>query len=295
DKTVVSTVRCHRVARVQGQTATFDAGVTIRQAMDVLGRAGKELHVLPNYSYVSLGTSFFVPIHGSAAEYSTLGDTIEKVVLYDPAEDRLLVADRKKEPFRQHLYNLKSDVLLLRLTLRVKEKTRYFVQRQTLASPTSAELLAAFHDPMPSHVEVRKGKAASRTVEVCRYYTGIPPSNTSTLEVPRDALGRLWDLIEANPLSRVLFHGLMRRYGYHVELFFNADEFAVFWDTHGRLPLAKIQLRYIRRDGFPHSPFREHDCISADLFLLKKHQEAFERYVKETFRAVQFNPGKHSL
>ena len=45
-KTVVSTVRCNR-ARIQGSEAVFDAGVTIRQAMDALGRHGKELPVLP--------------------------------------------------------------------------------------------------------------------------------------------------------------------------------------------------------------------------------------------------------
>jgi hypothetical protein len=79
-RTVVSTVRCNHVARIQAETATFDAGVTIRQAVEVLGRVGKELHVLPNYSYVSLGTAFFVPIHGSASEFSTLGDTIDRVL-----------------------------------------------------------------------------------------------------------------------------------------------------------------------------------------------------------------------
>src|SRR5262245_47152973 len=73
-KTVVSTVRCNRVARVNGRTARFDAGVTIRQAIDVLNRAGKEFYVLPNYTFVSLGTAFFVPIHGSASEFSTMGD-----------------------------------------------------------------------------------------------------------------------------------------------------------------------------------------------------------------------------
>jgi hypothetical protein len=87
----------------------------------------------------------------------------------------------------------------------------------------------------------------------------------------------------------------MRRFGYHVEMFLSAAEFATFWETHGRLPIAKIQLRYIKRDGFPHSPFREHDCVSADLFMLRRHRRVFEQYVRDTFREVQFNPGKHSM
>jgi hypothetical protein len=87
----------------------------------------------------------------------------------------------------------------------------------------------------------------------------------------------------------------MRRFGYHVELFLSADEFAAFWDTHGRLPIAKIQLRYIKRTAVPHAPFRDFDCVSADLFMLRKHKCTFEQYVRATFPAVRFNPGKHSM
>ena len=109
-KTIVSTVRCNRLARIHGSIAKFDSGVTIRQATDVLHGANKELYVLPNYSYVTLGTSFFVPIHGSASEYGTLGDTIVKIVLYDPAKERFLVATREHPAFRHCFYNLQTDV-----------------------------------------------------------------------------------------------------------------------------------------------------------------------------------------
>jgi hypothetical protein len=294
-KTVVSTVRCDRVARVHGRLARFDAGMTIRQATAVLNGAGKEFHVVPNYSFVSLGTTYFVPIHGSASDLSTMGDTIERVLLYDPAEDRFITAVRGSPDFNRHIYNQQSDVLLLRLSFRVKNKTCYFMTRETLTAPNSGELLAAFDDRGPSNVEIRKSKAASSSAEVYRYYTERCRGHAQALEVPRDRLGRLWDRIESNPPAAALFHGLMRRFGYHVELFLAADEFAVFWATHGRLPIAKIQLRYIRRDSFPHSPFRGRDCVSADLFMLRKHKVAFDRYVREKFPAVRFNPGKHSM
>src|SRR5262249_45113267 len=68
-KTVLSTVCCNQRARVKGDVAEFDAGVTVRQARDVLDKHGRELPVLPNYSYVALGTAFFVPIHGSASDF----------------------------------------------------------------------------------------------------------------------------------------------------------------------------------------------------------------------------------
>jgi hypothetical protein len=294
-KTVVSTTRCNRVARVRGNKATFDAGVTVRQATDVLSRAGKEFYVVPNYSFVTLGTTFFVPIHGSAGEVSTMADTIERVLLYDPAADRFRAAARGSPAFDQHVFNQAGAALLLRLTVRVKDKARYFLARETLAAPAGPALLAALRDPRPANVEIRKAKAASPTADVYRYYTQGGPGDGAALEFPRDRVGRVWDRIEANRVAAALFHAFMRRYGYHVELFFSAAEFAAFWDTHGRLPIAKIQLRYIKRDAYPHSPFREHDCVSADLFMLRKHKAAFERYVRATVPAARFNPGKPSV
>jgi hypothetical protein len=294
-KTIVSTARCNRLARIYGSVAKFDGGVTIRQATDVLRCAGKELYVIPNYSYVTLGTSFFVPIHGSASEYSTLGDTIVKAVLYDPSKEHFIVTSRHQAAFRHYFYNPEADVVLLRLYIRVKEKCSYYRQQFTLTRPTSQEVLRAFQDDQASNVEIRKSRASDTRVLVYKYYARSIPNGTEALELPRDSVGSLWDKLETNPLAKALFHGLMRHLGYHVELFLAADEFATFWDTHSRLPIAKIQLRQIKRDAFPHSPFREHDAISADLFMLRKHRHTFAKYVKETFREIQFNPGKHSM
>ena len=49
-------------------------------------------------------------------------------------------------------------------------------------------------------------------------------------------------------------HALSRHVAWHTELFFTPEEFAIFWRTRDQVPLRKIQLRYLRRDGLPHSP-----------------------------------------
>jgi hypothetical protein len=294
-RTVIVTAGCGARARVRGDFAEFDAGVTIRRATEVLGAAGKELCVLPNYSYVCLGTSFFVPIHGSASDFSTLGDTITKVLLYDPVADRFVSAGRGDPAFADYAYNLASPALLLRLAMRVKDKSAYYMERSRLEAATGAEVLAVLQDGRPANVELRKMRAADSAVDVCRYYTRPPEGGAGgALPFPRDSIGRLWDRLEANPVSSVLFHGFARRYLYHVELFVPPDEFPTFWETHTTLPLLKMQFRYIRRDGLPHSPFRETDCVSVDVLMSKKHKPTFDAYVKEKFGAVQFNPGKHT-
>ena len=89
-------------------------------------------------------------------------------------------------------------------------------------------------------------------------------------------------------------HALTRWLAWHVELFLTAEEFATFWKTQQTVPLKKIQVRYIRRDGLPHSPFCAHDCVSVDLFLLRWNRQRFEAYLKENFTVVRSNPGKLS-
>jgi hypothetical protein len=271
-----------------------DCGATVRKAMDFLAGAGRELPVVPNYSYVCLGTAFFVPIHGSASDFSTLADTITHVILYDPLSDRLIAADRHEPAFRDHLYDLGADVLLLRLYLQVAPKTRYFVHRQTLVGPRSEEILEALQDRQAANVEIRKSSAAGEAVTLCKYYRDPGQSSGVALEIPRDALGRLWDRLEENPVTSFLMHALTRHFAWHVELFFTAEEFARFWESHRSLPLRKLQLRYIRRDGMPRSAFRDHDCVSVDLFMLRRHRHRFEAYLDETFTVVRANPGKHS-
>ena len=155
-------------------------------------------------------------------------------------------------------------------------------------------LLTALRDQRATNVEVRKAQASSSKVQLCKYYNDPGAAQSPVLELPRDSLGRLWDRLEENALTSYLFHALTRYLAWHVELFFTAEEFASFWATHQTVPLRKIQLRYLRRDGFTHSPFRDQDCVSADMFMLRKHRVAFETYLQRTFAVVRSNPGKHS-
>ncbi|HYV35716.1 MAG TPA: hypothetical protein VE988_08435 [Gemmataceae bacterium] len=293
-KTVVSTVHCNRIVRAGTDVIKADCGATIRKATDFLAANGQELYVLPNYSYVCLGTAFFVPIHGSASKFSTVAETIVKVLLYDPANDRFLLTTPNEPAFREHVYNLGSKALVLRLWIQVKPKARYFVQKDELAAPDHDVLLGALHDAAASNVEIRKGKAPSPVVQICKFFSAENAASAQALEFPRDSLGRLWDRLEESPITSFLMHALTRHIAWHLELFFTTEEFALFWKTHQALPLRKIQIRFIRRDGWPHSPFCEHDCISVDLFMFRWHRRTFQAYLQQNFAIIRTNPGKSS-
>ena len=291
-KTIVSTVHCNRVVWAGPDAIKADCGATIRTARTFLAEAGMDLCVVPNYSYVCLGTGFFVPIHGSAAECSTIADSITKAILYDPVRDRIIIARRLEPAFADYVFNLTPDVVLLRLVVRAKARSRYVVDCQEVENPGSDELVNALRDEGATNVEIRKADAAGTRVKVFKYHAakGAPAG----LELPRDSLGSLWDRLEENRVTSFLMHALTRHFAWHVELFFTAAEFATFWQSHQTLPLRKIQLRYVRRDGFPHSPFCDHDCIAADMFVLRRHRRRLENYLQTTFAVVRSNPGKHS-
>jgi hypothetical protein len=293
-KTIVSTVRCGRTAHAGPGKLKADCGATIRAARDYLAGRGEELYVCPNYSYVSVGTAYFVPIHGSAVDYSTVADTAFRVILYDPDRDRIISAERHDNAFKENIYNLRSRVVVLRLYLLTTPKSRYYVDSETWRSPEASTVLEALRDRDAANVEIRQSHAASSKVMVSRYYTTPGGRSAPTLESPRDALGRLWDRLEENPLTSFLMHALSRHVAWHTELFLSPREFELFWRTRAQVPLRKIQLRYIRRDGMPHSPFCHDDSVSADLFLFRYDKPAFDAYVKQVFTTVRTNPGKHS-
>ncbi len=293
-RTVVSTVHCNRIVRTSKDVIKADCGATIRRATDILATDGQELFVLPNYSYVCLGTAFYVPIHGSAADYTTVAETFVKALLYDPMQDRFILATSDDPRFRENVYNFASPMLVLRLWMRVKPKATYFAHTQELENADSDQIVEALRDTRATNVEIRKSAAGSNKIQLTKYYKSLTETTAPALEMPRDSLGRLWDRLEENAVTSFLMHALTRWLAWHVELFFTPEEFAVFWRTHQALPLKKIQLRYIRRDGLPNSPFCENDCVSADMFMFRWNRGVFEAYLKRTFAIVRSNPGKHS-
>ena len=293
-KTVIRTTGSGRLVRVRGQTVTVDAGVLLKQVIQELSARGKELYVVPNYSYISLGTTFMVPVHGSGSEVSTLGETIEQALIYDPAADKILRIRRSDELFGRSMYNPSSGILVLRLRLRVRDKSRYFVKRSLLNSPSAADIWRTFSDSEATNIELRKSQAADPTVSVSKYFTTLSGDNES-LEIPRDSIGRLWDRLEENAVTSWLFHTYVRKCGFHVELFLDECEFDIFWRSHAALPLSKLQLRLVKRDGLSHSPFGDCDRISVDIFMKRRHSAPFLSFMKEHLPHARYNPGKHTM
>ena len=286
-RTIVSTVNLSRVVRAGAEIIRADCGATVRKARDVVLARGQDLPVIPNYSYVCLGTAFFVPIHGSASDYSCVAETITRAILYDPCDDRLIIADQDSPEFGGFAYDTHSQVLLLRLYCQVKPKATYFLRTQEFDAPAASDLLEALRDKTAANVEIRKPSASETRVTIYRYYTQTGDAPSPTLAVARDSIGKVWDRLEENPITSFLMHALTRHLAFHVELFFTFEQFGKFWETHRGVPLRKIQLRYIRADGLPNSAFCDQDCVSADMFMFRRHRHPFERYLEQTSRTLR--------
>ena len=273
---------------------TVDAGLTLKHCIQALNRHDREFYVVPNYSWISMGTLFFVPVHGSGSHVSTLGDTIEDVLLYDGESEQFIFARRGDRLFRDAMYDTSRHRLLLRLTLRVKPKSVYSVRHETVEDPSVDDILKVFEDPVASNVEIRKNRAANSAIDVRRYYVDSP-TTAGALEMPRDSIGRVWDRLEETPIASTLFHWFVRKFAFHVELFLQPEEFLIFWQHHKSLPISKIQLRQILKDGVTHSACRHASCISADLFMTRSNRDVFLGFISTHLPNVRFNPGKQSL
>lgn len=294
DRTVVPTIQSGSTIDISENHVVVDAGIVLKDCISALAVAGKELYVVPNYSYISMGTTFFVPVHGSGTEVTTLGDTIDYIRLYDPITDEIIESARGEKLFLDTMYNMQSGYVLLQLRLRIREKADYFMQQSELACPSADKVWNLFDDPQTSNIELRKPRAADDSVQVTKYYTTATPG-TQRLLVPRDTTGSLWDRLEGNRVTAYLFHLLVRRLFFHVELFLRVGEFHEFWDRHRQLPVSKIQLRIVQHDNIPHSPFCDENCVSVDLIMRRRHRAVFLKFIKEHIPDVRVNPGKHSM
>lgn len=280
---------------VVGTHFTVDAGLTLKHCIQELKKVDREFYVVPNYSWISMGTLFFVPVHGSGSHVSTLGDTIEDVLIYDGETDEFVLTQRGDKLFRDAMYDTSRHRLLLRLTLRVKPKSVYTVRQETLNNPSAEDVLKVFEDPEASNVEIRKNRAATNSIDIRRYYVDPPSVVTGALEMPRDNIGRVWDRLEETPFVSTLFHWFVRRFAFHVELILQPDEFVVFWKHHKLLPISKIQLRQMLRDGMTNSACATENCICADLFMTRGNRDVFLKFINTHLPNVRFNPGKQSV
>lgn len=294
-KTIISTVHCNRIIQTSENTVKVDCGTTIGAAQKFLAAKDKELCAAANYTYISLGTAFFIPIHGSARDYTTVSEAITRVLLYEPTTDRYISTSRDEAAFQHHIYNLNSDFVLLRLYLQVKPKAQYFFTKQELINPSGQCLLDAFSDKTVANIEIRKSKAKGNVVHLQTYHNNPAQTSLDSLELPRDTLGSLWDKLEKNPGTSWFLHAPVRYLLWNVELFLSFEEFLTFWQAHSSLPIFKIELRYVRRDSFPNSPFHHHDCIGVDFLIFRKDRDTLNQYLTRHFPNVPYHTGKHHI
>ncbi len=293
-RTLVQTTTLPQCNRWSEGRFKVNAGSPLKHCVEFLRTRNEQLLVVPNFTWVSAGTAFFVPIHGSASSVSTLGQSIESVLLFDGDSRRFVRARRGDGLFESLMYRQERLLVLLRAEFRTESRCTYRKQTETRKTPPAEEIWRLFFQSEFSHMELRKKHSKSTTVDICCFQ----PASTEdqeTIDVPRDQIGQLWDRIEETPVVSWLFHELVKRYAFHVELFLDQAEFEEFWRHHEELPLLKIQLRRVNKDGMRHSPVCNEDRISADLFMKKDDRNVFCSFVDQHIPNVRWNPGKQSL
>ncbi|MEZ6069200.1 MAG: hypothetical protein R3C10_02780 [Pirellulales bacterium] len=119
-KTVVKTTGCARRVRIGASHVDVDAGTTLKRLCGSLADAGRELYVMPNYSYVSVGTAVRAdPRVGQRGVDAGRNDRTRVAVR---RRGRTAWSRRGGDGrFERYMYDAQGGVVALRLRLRVRE------------------------------------------------------------------------------------------------------------------------------------------------------------------------------
>ncbi|MEM6821046.1 MAG: FAD-binding protein [Verrucomicrobiota bacterium] len=295
-KTVICTVCFNKILFVSEDEVNVQAGVTFRGIYEALKPDKKTLHVVPNYSYISAGSAFFIPVHGSTRKFSSLGETISEVTFYNVSEDEIVTLREDSEAFKETIYDLSRPIVVLRLAIKIKEISSYVRKQQELESPSIDDLIKELHDPEPNNLEIRKTKSTSTQVTINKYYLAQDTNEVEGDDLPRDDVGGLWDAMEEHPIKAPLFHFYVKAFGYGPEFFLEERDFRTFLEEHHKFPIQKLNFRKVKPDDLMHSPFFQRQLYSIDIFMLKRHQKRFDQGMREMCKGtIRMHPGKHLM
>ena len=248
--------------------------------------------------YVCLGTAFFVPIHGSAADYSTIAETIARV-LYDPRTDRIISVASDEPEFRACVYNLEADVLVLQaLSAREAEIALILMHSwKSWPTPAAPRLLARRCAILnAANVEIRKARRQrgdghpQQVLPRSRRHPGAGAWIATRWVGPT-----VGDRLEENCVTSFLMPRLGTASRLARRVFFTAEEFATFWATHQALAVEEDPgaLHPSRRPAEFAVP-RPRLHIGGPVHAPPLSGTNSKRYLANTFTVIRSNPGKHS-
>ena len=146
-KTIVSTVRCRRPSATGRGRLKADCGATVREALDFLAASRRGTLRRPELLLRLPGDRLLRAdprvgrrlLHGGG--HDRPGRPLRPGAAIGSSRP-----SRDEPAFIEHVYNLRSRVVVLRLYLLAKPKSGYFVRSETLKNPSADDLLAALRD-----------------------------------------------------------------------------------------------------------------------------------------------------
>jgi hypothetical protein len=212
-----------------------DAGICFTDLLNYLRKHDRWLANYPNYHYITAGACILCPVHGSSIQYPFMADLVESFRYYDRRKDEVIELSRKDPEFDSVIFNsaLINQIVVLTVDFNVEHRVQYRLQTVQM-DVNQLDFVKLFesleHD---KHLEVRLNSLRSGHAHI-QTYTTLAYSHERTVPkglqaIKADSIGRKWNLIRRNFVTKVIAQAVSRPY-VNFEWFFHHKEFERFWE-----------------------------------------------------------------
>jgi hypothetical protein len=268
-----------------------DAGICFVDLLDYLRKHDRWLANYPNYHYITAGACILCPVHGSSIQYPFMADLVESFRYYDRKKDEVIELSRKDREFDSVIFNsaLINQMVVLTVDFNVAHRVKYRLQTVQI-DVNQLDFVKLFesleHD---KHLEVRvnslrSGRAYIQTYTSLDFSEG-PAAPKGLQAIKADSIGRKWNLIRRNFVTKIIAQAMSRPY-VNFEWFFDHKEFERFWEEivaqRQMYRFYKLLIRFNMTTALTVNPY--YNTISIDVMvvntpeMLRRCKKLYEHY-----------------
>lgn len=89
----ISLERLNRLIDISDKTITVEAGATLKDICEYLKRKGRTLAYLPEYLFISIGSCFKTPVHGSSCRFDSILDLVVEHKFFESLTKQKIITE----------------------------------------------------------------------------------------------------------------------------------------------------------------------------------------------------------
>jgi len=116
-KILVTSRGLNKITKITPEEVECEAGVTIAELLKALQKENLSLTTYPNYHDITVGACVAGPVHGHSQQFATVAALINSITIFDTNERRERSLVKGTDEFKNLLFNLNNNLLVLGVNL----------------------------------------------------------------------------------------------------------------------------------------------------------------------------------